>query len=326
MLERFKKFIDKKSKKNNLENTKNKAETNIPIVDKKNRTEIETGSISQKLDLYLENSNTEQLKETKELVNKIAELKADRENVNRDLYFADTYDKSSYYEEREKYEKKIEELGKINPKALKIANEIVEFGSSPALDAKDEIETDLKIFNKEIDKRIESKKNNLENTKNKAETNIPIVDKKNRTEIETGSISQKLDLYLENSNTEQLKETKELVNKIAELKADRENVNRDLYFADTYDKSSYYEEREKYEKKIEELGKINPKALKIANEIVVFSSSSTSDARDEIDLKLFNKEIDKRIESKKNNLENTKNKIKINIPKKQKKLEKGNER
>ena len=35
MLERFKKFIDKKSKKNNLENTKNKAEVNIPIVDKK---------------------------------------------------------------------------------------------------------------------------------------------------------------------------------------------------------------------------------------------------------------------------------------------------
>ena len=116
--------------------------------------------------------------------------------------------------------------------------------------------------------------------------------------------------------------TKELVNKIAELKADRENVNRDLYFADTYDKSSYYEEREKYERKIEELGKINPKALKI----VEFSSSPTSDARDEIDLKLFNKEIDKRIESKNNNLENTKNKIKINIPKKQKKLEKGNER
>ena len=193
-------------------------------------------------------------------------------------------------------------------------------------DVKSEIEIDLKISNEEIDKRIESKKNNLENTKNKAETNIPIVDKKNRTEIETGSISQKLDLYLENSNTEQLKETKELVNKIAELKADRENVNRDLYFADTYDKSSYYEEREKYERKIEELGKINPKALKIANEIVVFSSSPTSDARDEIDLKLFNKEIDKRIESKKNNLENTKNKIKISIPKKQKKVEKGKER
>ena len=119
MLERFKKFIDKKSKKNNLENTKNKAEVNISIVDKKIRTEIETGSISQKLDLYLENSNIEQLRETKELVNKIAELKADRENVNRDLYFADTYDKSSYYEEREKYERKIEELGKINLKALK---------------------------------------------------------------------------------------------------------------------------------------------------------------------------------------------------------------
>jgi len=77
MLKRFKKFIDKKSKKNNLENTKNKAEVNIPIVDKKIRTEIETGSISQKLDLYLENSNIEQLRETKELVNKIAELKAD---------------------------------------------------------------------------------------------------------------------------------------------------------------------------------------------------------------------------------------------------------
>ena len=181
----------------------------------------------------------------------------------------------------------------------------------------------LERFKKFIDKK--SKKNNLENTKNKAEVNIPIVDKKIRTEIETGSISQKLDLYLENSNIEQLRETKELVNKIAELKADRENVNRDLYFADTYDKSSYYE-REKYERKIEELGKINPKALKIANEIVVFSSSPTSDARDEIDLKLFNKEIDKRIEGKNNNLENTKNKIKINIPKKQKKLEKGNER
>ena len=30
MLERFKKFIDKKSKNNNLENTKNKIKINIP--------------------------------------------------------------------------------------------------------------------------------------------------------------------------------------------------------------------------------------------------------------------------------------------------------
>ena len=314
MVEKFKKMVEKKS-------------------------EIETGSIKEKLDLYLENSNTEQLKETKELVNKIAELKADRENVNRDLYFADTYDKSSYYEEKEKYERKIEELGKINPKALKIANEIIEFGSSPVSDARDEIKIDLKIFNKEIDKRIESKINNLENTKNKAEIDIPIVDKKNRTEIETGSIRQKLDLYFENSNIEQLKETKEFVNKIAELKADRENVNRDLYFADTYDKSSYYEEKEKYERKIEELGKINPKALKIANEIIEFGSSPASDARDEIkiDLKIFNKEIDLKIDEQKKYIKIDKTEKNIesitdienrdfSIPKKTITKNKGNER
>ena len=154
MVEKFKKMVEKKS-------------------------EIETGSIKEKLDLYLENSNTEQLKETKELVNKIAELKADRENVNRDLYFADTYDKSDYYEAREKFEKEIEELGKINPKALKIANEIIEFSSSPALDAKDEIKIDLKIFNKEIDLKIDEQKKYIKI--DKTEKNIEsITDIENR--------------------------------------------------------------------------------------------------------------------------------------------------
>lgn len=145
----------------------------------KKMVEKEASPIRQKLDLYFENSNTEQLKETKELVNKIAELKADRENVNRDLYFADTYDKSSYYEEKEKYERKIEELGKINPKALKIANEIIEFGSSPVSDARDEIKIDLKIFNKEIDLKIDEQKKYIKI--DKTEKNIEsITDIKNR--------------------------------------------------------------------------------------------------------------------------------------------------
>ena len=140
----------------------------------KKMVEKEASPIRQKLDLYLENSNTEQLKETKELVNKIAELKADRENVNRDLY-----DKSSYNEEKEKYERKIEELGKINPKALKIANEIIEFGSSPASDARDEIKIDLKIFNKEIDLKIDEQKKYIKI--DKTEKNIEsITDIKNR--------------------------------------------------------------------------------------------------------------------------------------------------
>lgn len=166
------------------------------------------------------------------------------------------------------------------------------------------------------------------------------IDREIKPEIEVYLMKKKLDLYFENVNVEKLKETKELVSRIAELKANKENINRDLYFADVYDKTGYYEEINNYDKKIEELGKLNPKALKMADEIIKFGSSSTSDARKEIDLKIFNKAIDLKIEDqhKYNNIETKENvEEKINNKKsfnkdigikiqKKKKLKEGNER
>lgn len=323
-------------------------------VDKEIKSEIVSYFMRTKLDLYLENSNTEQLKEIKELVNKIAELKADRENVNRDLYFADTYDKSSYYEEREKYERKIEELGKINPKALKIANEIIVFSSSPASDAREEI--DLKIFNKTVDLKIKELniiKNNDKgvNLYKPGKEEMEVM--KKVANFSKEYLQDNTPLYDLGKYTNRFEDFDEInyensTVKVVEIKIDTKmyamkREGESLFFErTTVNYSDDAKNRESLKIFLNEIGNEDTKVfhyfqIKDENGNAIQEKLYKHD-KENINISTFfniienhfdlsfSKELQEKIESKINNLENTKNKTKIHIPKKQKNKDNENER